>query len=77
MRGTLGESDSVRVPLTYTAFDSSGAVLWQQRADGHPYPPVVSLAGTVWIADRDADGYVLAELDFVGAVLRSVALEHE
>ncbi len=77
MRGTLGESDSVRVPFTYTAFDSSGAVLLQPRADGHPYPPVVSLDGTVWIAHRDAGGYVLAELDFVGAVLRSVALEHE
>ncbi|MCG3751858.1 MULTISPECIES: hypothetical protein [Amycolatopsis] len=49
----------------------------QPRADGHPYPPVVSLDGTVWIAHRDAGGYVLAELDFVGAVLRSVALEHE
>ncbi|MFB9927631.1 hypothetical protein ACFORO_20490 [Amycolatopsis halotolerans] len=60
-----------------TALDASGAVLWKHRADGHPYPPLVSVSGTVWIAQRDAGCYVLTELDLAGAVLRSVALDHE
>ncbi|MBB1154422.1 hypothetical protein H4281_14870 [Amycolatopsis sp. DR6-1] len=60
-----------------TALDLSGAVVWQHRADGHPYPPLVSANDTVWIARRDARGCVLTELDLTGRVVRSVALEHE
>ncbi|MFE3179044.1 hypothetical protein ACFXPA_03435 [Amycolatopsis sp. NPDC059090] len=60
-----------------TALDASGVVLWKHRADGRPYPPLVSVSGTVWIAQRDAGCYVLTELDLAGSVLRSVVLDHE
>jgi hypothetical protein len=63
--------------VVLTAVDLSGTVLWERRFDGQPSSPRISDRGTVWVAHRDGDGYVVTELDLGGSVLRTVVLEHE
>ncbi|NUT94064.1 MAG: hypothetical protein HOY78_18785 [Saccharothrix sp.] len=60
-----------------TALDPQGTVLWRRNFDGHPGPPRVSDGGTVWIAHSGSGGPTVSEVDADGAVLRSIAPEHE
>ncbi len=61
-----------------TALDPAGGVIWQRTFAGHPGPPRVTPAGTVWLAHRGPGGHTLSEVDpGDGRVLRSVVPGHE
>jgi hypothetical protein len=60
-----------------TALDLDGGVLWRRTFGGHPGPPRLSAAGTVWIAHRGQSTALFTELDANGAVLREVVPEQE
>lgn len=61
-----------------TAVDPSGRIIWQRTFAGHPRPPRVSPAGTVWLTLRGPAGHTFTEVDpGDGRVLSEVVPDHQ
>lgn len=60
-----------------TALDLAGGIIWQRTFKGHPRPPRITPAGTVWLSHRGPAGHTFTEVGPDGQVLRSVVPEHQ
>jgi hypothetical protein len=60
-----------------TAVDPVGGIIWQRTFDGHPRPPRVTPAGTVWLTRRGPTGHTFTEVGPDGQVLRSVVPDQQ
>ena len=78
-------------PIVMTSFDNREAgvtlvhavdwrrrdVVWQRRVLGRPYPPRLTAAGTLWIANCSPKGVVMMELNSAGDKVDSIRLESD